>query len=296
MSRSHDPHHHLGKGIAYILLCWFFFTCMATLSRFASHETSIPGILCVQNFVSLLLVLPWIFTHGTKFFHAHRFGLILFRSVISTIGFGLLFLGVKFTSLVSAMLLNNAAPIILPFIIWIWLKKSINHKLWPGIIAGFIGIVFILKPGKEILNPGALFALGAAVTICISMISLRLLSKTDRNQTILFYYFLIGFLVCLPLTFYFWQPIAARTWLILISIGVHSFMGQWTFNKAFQYGKPSQLGPFSYMAVVYSGLFEWAIWGTVPDLYSWAGILLICAGGIWTIRHSRQPIVESTGE
>lgn len=288
--------HHLGKGIAYILLCWFFFTCMATLSRFAGHQAAIPTILSVQCFVSLLLTLSWCLKHGTRSFKSQQFGFIIFRSAVSTLGFGLLFLGVKYTSLTTAVLLNNAAPLILPFIIRLWLKKPINHKLWPGIIGGFIGIIFILKPGKEILNPGALFALGAAVTISISMISLRLLSRTDKSETILFYYSLVGFLMTLPFALYNWRPIDLTTWLILLAIGFFSFIGQWTFNQAFQYGKPSQLGPFCYMAVVYSGLIEWALWGTVPDLYAWAGILLICAGGIWTIRHTRQPIIESTGE
>ncbi|HEY2809915.1 MAG TPA: hypothetical protein VGJ00_00775 [Rhabdochlamydiaceae bacterium] len=45
-----------------------------------------------------------------------------------------------------------------------------------------------------------------------------------------------------------------------LAIGLLSAVGQWFFMKAFHHAKPSQLGPFCYMAVVYSGFIEWIFW------------------------------------
>jgi len=45
------------------------------------------------------------------------------------LAFTLLFMAVQQTSLVDAVLLNNAAPLIVPFAVWIWLKIPINHQL-----------------------------------------------------------------------------------------------------------------------------------------------------------------------
>ncbi len=262
---------------------------MATLSRIATTTISLGTILFFQNFISWVSILPWVFIHGIGSLRTERFGLILVRGFGGTLAFTFLFLAVQRTTLVDAVLLNNAAPILIPFAVWIWLKIPINHKLWPGIIAGFLGIIFILKPGKEILNPGALYALGAAVCMSIVMIAVRLLSYTEKHHTVLFYYFLIGSTLTLPFMFYSWHHLNGVEWCEIILIGALSSFGQWTFMRAFHHAKPSQLGPFCYMAVVYSGLIEWLLWGKVPDHFAWLGILLVIVGGLWTIRFSQPP-------
>jgi drug/metabolite transporter (DMT)-like permease len=285
----HPPFYHLKWGIFYILIAWFFFTCMATVSRFASQTVPLPAIVFFQNFVGWVLIIPWMFKQGWKSLHTQRFGLIFLRSVGGLLAFTCLFMAVRKTTLVDAVLLNNAAPLLIPFVMWIWLKVPINHKLWLGIILGFLGILFILKPGKEILDPGALFGLGAAICSSFVMVSVRILSYTERHHTILFYYFLIASLLCLPFTLYYWKPVIEIEWIELACIGLLSYLGQWAFMRAFHHALPSQLGPFCYMAVVYSGLIEWALWGKVPDLWAWCGIFLVCAGGIWTIQFSKMP-------
>ena len=283
---QHNPHFHLKWGIFFILLAWLAFTVMATLARVASVTIPLPTVIFFQNFISLLMVIPWIWKHGISSLRTQRFGLILVRSLGGLISFSLLFLAVQRTSLVDAVLLNNAAPLIVPFIVWIFLKIPINHKLWPGLIAGFLGIIFILDPGKEILNTGALYALGAAVSLSIVMVSIRLLSYTERHHTVLFYYFLIASAACLPLSLLYWKNLNGEQWLELFVIGILSFFGQWAFMRGFHHAKPSQLGPFCYSAVIYSGLIEWVIWDKVPNLFAWIGIALVCFGGIWAIRAS----------
>jgi len=196
------------------------------------------------------------------------------------------FLAVQRTSLVNTMLFNNASPLWLPFVVLIWRKISIQHKMWPGLFAGFIGIIFVLQPGKEIIQIGSLFAIGAGLLQSLNMVSLRLLSYTERNHTVMFYYFLIGALICMPFLFASW-PKGWILWEEVIAIGICFALGQWAFVRAFHFAKASQLGPFCYAAIVYSVLLDWVIYGQMPDFWKWIGIGLICAGGIWAIRFGR---------
>ncbi len=285
----HPPHFHLKWGIFFILLAWLFFSLAATASRFASATVSVSTVLFFQNFVSFVLILPWVFHHGIHTLKTERFGLIFFRGFTGLCTFLFLFLAVKKTTLVDAMLLNNTGPLFVPFVIWLWLKTPINHKLWPGILGGFVGIIFILRPGAEILDIGALFALGAGVCLSLIMVAVRLLSYTERSHTVLFYYFLIASLGPLPFMVAQWTSPTPIVWLELIGVGTLSVLGQWCFLRAFHHAKPSQLGPFCYSAIVYSAFIEWAIWGNIPDVWAWVGILLICLGGIWTILYSHPP-------
>lgn len=286
---QHPPFYHLKWGIVFILLAWLAFTIMATTSRIVTESVPVAIVIFFQNFISWLTIIPWIFLHGVGILKTKRFGLIAVRSIGGLFAFALLFLSVQRISLVDAILLNNAAPLIVPFAIWIWLKIPINHKLWPGILVGFLGIIFILKPGVGMFNSGAFYAIGAALCLSVVMIAVRLLSYTERHHTVLFYYFAIASALCLPFIFVFWQSMNVVQWAQIILIGLLSAFGQWCFMRAFHHGKPSQLSPFCYMAVVYSAFIEWILWGKIPDLFACLGILLVCMGGIWTIRLSKPP-------
>ena len=131
--------------------------------------------------------------------------------------------------------------------------------------------------------------------MCLSivMIAVRRLSYTDRHHSVLFYYFFIASVLCLPLSLYHWKSLNEIESIQVTAIGFLSAFGQWCFMRTFHHAKPSQLGPFCYMAVVNSGFIEWVIWGKVPDLLAWIGIALVCAGGIWSIRYSNPS--EKTG-
>jgi len=277
-------HRSLAAGIAYTLGAWLLFTSTTLVSRFAMEDVSVVTVLLFQNLICLVTVLPGVHKQGWSSLRTNRFGLLVFCSLISLIGMALCFLAVQKVSLVDTMLLNTTAPLWIPFVLLIWRKIPINHYFWPGLISGFLGILLILQPGRDIFQGGSLLALGAGIALSLNMVSTRLLSKTESTPTLMFYYCLITFLTCLPLSIYEWkQPglIAAAS---IFGSGVFFALGQWAFVRAFYYAKASQLGPFSYSSVVYSVLFDWALYNQVPGLLAWIGIVFVCAGGIWAIR------------
>jgi drug/metabolite transporter (DMT)-like permease len=279
-------HRSLKSGISYILVAWLLFTIMTLFARFAGKTIPLGSILFLQNLIGLVTLVPWIKKHGWELVRTNRFGLLLFRSLVSISAIGLSFLAVQRTSLVDTMLLNNASPLWIPFVVLIWLKIPIRHILWFGLIAGFIGVVLILRPGKEFFHAGALFALAAGILQSINMVSIRVLSYTERNHTVMFYYFLICSIVCFPFAMIEWVRPNLIEWSELVAIGLCLTLGQWAFVRAFHHGKASDLGPFCYSAVVYSVLIDWALYTQTPSLLAWIGIALICAGGIWAIRFS----------
>lgn len=279
-------------GIVYILIAWLLFTVMTIVARFASKTASISTILLFQNLIGLVMILPWVKKHGWQLLCTKRFGLIFFRAIISLAAMWLSFLAIQRISLLNTMLFNNTSPIWIPFVVLVWLKIPIKHIIWPGLIGGFLGVILILQPGTNVLNAGTIFAIGAGLLQSINMISLRQLSYTERNHTVLFYYFLICSLLCLPMTIFEWTPLSPLVWTEIAAIGVVFFVGQWVFVRAFHHAKASELGPFSYAAVVYSVLIDWALYGQIPDLLAWIGIGLVCAGGIWTIKTSEPPPKE----
>lgn len=282
---------NLKLGIFLIMLAWLNYSLMATISRFVSATVPVILINFFQNFIGCLAMIPVSFINGVPSVQVTRKSVVIIRAASGLLAFFCLFSAVKYTSLVDAVLLNNAGPLIVPFICFFWLKIPINHKLWPGIVVGFIGIIFILKPGQEILNIGALFGVGAAVSIAVAMTASRILSVIERHENVLFVYFMLASIVLSPIAFLFWQPLSGTEKLELLAIGLFFTFGQLCFIRAFRYGKPTQIAPFSYSGVLFSLIIQYVLWDQLPDLWAWIGIALVCAGGIWVVHYNKSPIL-----
>ena len=116
------------------------------------------------------------------------------------------------------------------------------------------------------------------------MITQRRLIKTEPVHTILFYYFLICVILSFPFTFETWKAIDTQTFLLLILIGLLFSLGQFFFLSSLKYEKPSFLSSFNYISVIYGVLIDWFLWDRLPSWTTIVGILIVCTGGIITIK------------
>jgi len=287
MSEIHR--HNLKKGICYILIAWVFLAAAALFVRLDSPRVPISINLFVMNVIGFLCTLPVIMRYGWRDLKTERKGLIAFRAATGLIGFTFLFLSIQKISLTNALLLNNTAPLILPFIILLWLKVRIEPRLWLGIIIGFIGVCFILKPGAGLLDLGAIYGLTAGFSLAFGMVAVRLLTFTEKHHTVLFYYFFLPALVTAPFAFYAWQPIGFYDFMYLIFIGLGAFFGQLFLIKAFHYAKAAHIGPFNYVGVLYGFILDAVFFQHIPDIYSMIGAVFVIGGGVLTILFSKPP-------
>jgi hypothetical protein len=79
------------------------------------------------------------------------------------------------------------------------------------------------------------------------------------------------------------RPRAALLPLLLV-LGASATAAQLLMTRAYSHAPASQVGPFLYSSVVFAGLFDWALFAQLPDRFSVAGAVLVCAAGILTLR------------
>lgn len=287
MSEIHR--HNLKKGICYILVAWAFWSLATLLVREISPRVSTWVSLFAMNLVGLLFTIPVMMQSGWHDLASKRYGLLFFRAILGLFGFGFLFIASTKISLTNALLLNNSAPLLLPLVLRFWLKIKIGKKLWWCMIIGFVGICFILKPNALILDRGAFYGVFAACCLALAMVSVRLLSYTEKHHTILFYFFSVDTLLLLPVAIVLWQPVAFMDFFFMIMIGVMGFLGHLCFIKAFHYAKSSHIAPFNYVVVIYGSIMDAIFFRTLPDFLTILGAILIILGGILTIRWTKTP-------
>lgn len=275
------PRHDLKKGIFLVLIAWLCFATLYMVSKLLDTQTTVPTMLFFRNVFGFCAVLPWIFKQYPKSIEVKNVKIVVLRSLMGLLNLFFIFLAVDRISLVNTTLLNNSAPFFVPFIVWFWLKKDINSKIWPAIVVGFIGIALILQPNRRIFNLGAVYALLSGVCLAITIITMRLTTKKEKLLTFLFYFFTIGVVVTLPFAIAYWKVENMGTLIGLLSIGLLSATGQVFLFHGLKFAKAHVLAPFAYSTVIFSGIYEWLIWGNTPTPIAYIGTILIIAAGGW---------------
>jgi drug/metabolite transporter (DMT)-like permease len=154
-----------------------------------------------------------------------------------------------------------------------------------SLLVGLVGIVLIIKPGPQMFqNPASLLALLAGIFSAVALVATNKLTETEPPTRILIYNFGISTLLLVPLCIWAWKPLTARQWLLLLGVGFSYAVTQYLIILAYRYASAAELSPFNYTVVVFSGLLGWWFFGNIPDVPAVIGTVLICAGGILSIR------------
>lgn len=275
---------NLTAGIFLITAAFFCASVMSALSKAATGVSPLL-LLFLQYGISFLVFLPALFRSGPALLQTAHPGLQIFRSVAGSFCQLLFFIAVQSTSLMDAVLLANAAPLFIPLVVWVWFRKAVQPLVWVSLLIGLIGICLIIKPGAGMLrNPAALLALAAAVFSALALVATNKLSEDEPPMRILLYNFGISTVLLVPVCFFAWKTPTAQQWLLLLGVGGFYALTQYLIILAYRHASAAQISPFNYTVVIFSGLLGWIFFGNVPDSVSLVGTLLICAGGILSIK------------
>jgi drug/metabolite transporter (DMT)-like permease len=202
-------------------------------------------------------------------------GIVLIGSSLS------FFSALKFLPLAEATALNYSTPMIVTLMAATFLQERITVPRWAFVIAGFVGMLLIVRPGGEMLTPASLLALASAALYATFQILTRKLAG-ENSMVLLFIPALVGTLLMSALVPFLhydtWFPVADTA--LFVAIGAVGTLGHFLFILAFQRAPVSAIAPFTYMQLLWSTLAGWLIFGTFPDGWTLAGIVTIAGSGV----------------
>lgn len=288
---SHEaPSSRLGLGISVSLLAYLCFATASSLVWTFQGRFPTIQIIFIQNFVSLLCTLPYSIHRGFSHLRSDNIPVHLVRDLFGVGSYFLYFLAIRQLDLVNATILNYTAPFFVPFVMRFWLKEKITLHMWWSITIGFIGVAIILNPSKEIFSPGFITGICAGLASSIALGAVRVLNI--RNEPLgrtLFYYFIIGTAVSLPLAEYYWVAPTYREWMAVTGIGVATALGQILLTYAYRHGTAAYLSPLGYSTVLYNAMSSFWLFGKPLTLHTLIGALLIIAGGSLSYIFRKNP-------
>jgi len=203
------------------------------------------------------------------------------RSISGIVSLGLLYFALTRIPIADATAISYAAPIFITVLSIVLLGESIGLQRWLAVVAGFIGVLLIARPGADTWDIGVMAAAGSAFTGALVAIWLRKLSSSEKSVTIGIFYNNLGSLVCLAWVLLSgWLTPRGDDLLLFLGFGLGCGMQQWLLTISFRYAEASLLAPFEYLAMVFAAIVGFLFWGEVPVLTTWIGAGVIAASGM----------------
>ena len=196
---------------------------------------------------------------------------------------------IAYLPLATVLALAFIGPVFSTALAPVALGEHIGTRRWVAVLVGFTGALIVLRPGFDVFHPASLLALGAGLFYGAYLLATRRLSGSGRPAITLLYTAVIGVLVLTLALPFVWRAPGATDWLLMAIMGAFGALAHFLIIRAFEHAPAAVLGPVSYVEIVMAVAIGWITFGDFPDRWTWTGIAVIVASGIYiSVREGRM--------
>jgi drug/metabolite transporter (DMT)-like permease len=296
------------RGILYLCLGVFFFSLHDVAVKWVSGVYPLAEVLTIRSATAVPFFLLLVHLDaGLRALASRRLGLILLRAVLLLIGYLSYYLGFAALPFTDAVALYMSVPLIIVALSGPFLGERIGWLSWLAVIAGFAGVVVMLRPGSGVFEPAALLILLCAFLYSIGMVITRGISATAPASVMAFYNTLFFLLAAIGIGIVQarwglgdWQhpslAFLTRPWVvpsaydlaIMVGCGMVAFGGIAGLTYAYREADANLVASFEYTALVWAPIWGFLLWSEVPGAATIAGATLIVGSGLVALMAGRR--------
>jgi len=284
------------RGIANIVLAVGLF---ATMDALVKHLAATYPVLQLVFFRSLFAFAPLsilIARSGglAALKTARPLGHVL-RSLTGLVSMALFFLAFALLPLAEAIALSFAGPLFLTVLSIPLLGERVGPRRWAAVLAGFLGVLVIVRPGAGVFGVAALIPIGAAAAYAFAMIFVRKLSRSETNAAIVFYFTASCTVITALAMPFVWVTPSLADLPALIGVGLLGGAAQLFMTQAFRLAPAAVIAPFEYLAILFGIGFGYAFWSELPDRWTVLGAAVVVGSGLYILHRETVRRRERAG-
>lgn len=293
VQETHDD--SVAKAIAWLLLGVAgglgLDLCAKELLRTYPLEQFVFLRSCVGLAIFLLLARQF---GGFSSLRTARWSWHLLRTLFASGAMFGFFFGLSHMPLVNALTLGFTAPLMVTALSRPCLGEHVGWRRWLAVMAGFAGVLVILRPGAGVLTPAAVAVLFAAFCYACLAITARHLGRTESSFALSVYVIAGPMLISGVLTTADdWVRPDGYGWLLFLAAGTCSVIAWIGIIGGYRRASPAILSPFEYTALIGGAIAGYLFWGEVPDRWVITGAAIIIASGLYVVYREIGDVVSS---
>lgn len=268
-----------------LLACAMFALMSAFVKIAADLGADLPEIVVFRGVPSVILLLFW--ARATRrTLRPKKWSLHIWRNLSGILSMWLGFYALSHLSLPTAVSLNYTAPLFIAGWMLGWGGTQRDPVRILAVLAGFLGVLGVLRPSIEHDQWFAAFVgLAAGATAAIAMMQIRQLGRIGEPEWRTVLLFSAG--ACLSgvggVAVMGWHAVDPLAVLALIGLGCAGLVGQLAMTRAFGLGSTLLTAALQYSTIIFAALLGVVFWGDRPALLAWGGMGLIILSGLLSI-------------
>lgn len=284
------------RGALFMSLSMAGFTFNDSIVKLLTGDISVAQVMFLRGVVATLLI--FLLARHRKALRplsVLRDRWIALR-VVGEAGGTLTFLvGLSHIPLANASAILQALPLAVTMGAALFLAEPVGWRRWGAILAGFAGVLIIVRPGLDGFSPYSLMIVGTVIFAATRDIATRKVNAAIPSlylSTITAAAVAIAGLLLIP-PMGGWKPVSASD-LALISLAACLLLVGYQFIiMAMREGEISFIAPFRYTGFLWALLLGMAVFGEYPDAYMITGGLVVIGSGLYTLYRER---IKSTAK
>lgn len=277
-------------GIGLVSLCYLLFSLLDGSAKWLVG--SMPVIMVVWlRFVTHALIAGAVLfpVKGFSLVRSHHLRWHALRALMFMAMTGINFWALQYLQLTVTASIFFSVPIIIALASALVLGEKLDAGRWAAIIAGFAGVLVIIRPWGAEFHPAMLASVVNALLYAAFMMMTRRLAAYDSPETIQYLPAVGAAIGLAPFALAAWVPPGGwLEWTVACLMGVLGGAGHYLLALAHRYAPASVIAPFLYQQVVYVALFGYLVFGDVPSPGLWLGAAIVIASGLYLFSRERR--------
>lgn len=266
-------------GALWMLGAVWLMSVMHVTIRLVSDGMHPFEIAFFRNLLAMVPILPWLLRNPAKLLRTDRPWTMITRGVVNTFCMLGYFYAVTVAPLAEVTALSFTAPIFATVLAIPLFGDKVGARRWIAILAGFAGVLLILRPGFTDIGIGQAITIAVSLGWGVCLLMIRDLGRTHSALTIALYMSLVMTPLSLVPALFVWTWPSEEQLAWLLFIGFMGFGGQYGMTQALRLVETHVLTPVEFSRLIIMAFLAYLIFDEIPDAFVWLGgglIFLSC--------------------
>ena len=296
------------KGISFLILAMLIISLQGIVVKWIGGDYPVLEMVIFRNLVALPFTLLFFRYEGKRGLPSTpQFKLEFTRGIFLFLSYTTAMMGLAALPLAEVEAIRFSGPMMITLLSVVMLREKVSSHRWLALVVGFVGVLFIVRPGSGTFNLGSIFVLISVLFYALTVMVTRKLQTTDSSATMAYFSSLVYLGAAMILT-----PLAIatgeipdahpsiafflRSWAMpslldgVIMAGLGLVWAGWTYfmARAYSLAQASAVAPFEYLSLPINLMWGFVLFREIPALTTWVGALLTLLSGLYILYWDRK--------
>jgi drug/metabolite transporter (DMT)-like permease len=284
------PVHDSASGILAICAAMACFIVSDVFSKLVMARLPVGETIALRGILSVAIFAIPVALDGTIGLIWQRMsGLWAARIGSEMVGAASFITAISMLPIANVVAISQTSPLFMTAIAALFLGEIVGWRRWAATVAGFLGMLLIVKPGSGAFAWWSILPLCTMASIIVRDIATRRMDKAIP-ATLITFSTAVGVMLSgfgIGLVEAQWLLPRADEWFYLLAAAGFVATAYYFSIQAVRRAELSVVAPFRYVILPLSLMAGWVVWGEVPDVYAILGIAVIAIAGAYTFLRER---------